>query len=296
MGQMILIYRSILNFGDVLSGVLIQELSGCEVQSYKRSATIKKRVELMFKPSVSAIEDCLEQKDCSTTRGSVVGLGSIMSMGNKDSCYWGAGFLNYGDKFRGGCVHAVRGRLSNEKLKRDGFQECDVWGDPTLLLPLWINNKEDQIYKIGIIPHWTEVDYFVHKYGLEYKIIDVRTPDVERVIKEIRQCDHILSSSLKGLIVAHAYNIPALWIKKGYIGTDDFKFHDYFSSVAIPFYTGFSNIGDVLVTEESWKALFEEHINKSRINNSLRELQYQLMQVVPFKLKEKYEKIKKELE
>lgn len=296
MNEMILIYRNILNFGDALSSVLIQELSGCEIQSYKRTVTIKKKVELLFKPTISAVSDFLEHKDCSVTRNSVVGLGSIMSMGYKDSCYWGAGFLNYGDKFRGGCVHAVRGRLSNEKLKRDGFDECQVWGDPTLLLPLWINNEEDQIYKIGIIPHWTEIDYFIHKYGSEYKIIDLRTADVERVIKEIRQCAYILSSSLKGLIVAHAYEIPALWIKKGYIGTDDFKFHDYFSSVSIPIYAGFSNIGDVLATEESWKALFVEHVNKSRINNSLRELQCQLIQVVPFKLKEKYEKIKVELE
>ena len=47
----------------------------------------------------------------------------------------------------------------------------------------------------------------------------------------------IFSTSLHGLIISHAYGIPAIWIKAGNIGTDGFKFKDYFSSVNIPYYS-----------------------------------------------------------
>jgi hypothetical protein len=55
---------------------------------------------------------------------------------------------------------------------------------------------------------------------------------VEKVVADITSCDCIFSSSLHGLIVAHAYGIPAVWIRPGGpIMGDDVKFHDYFASV-----------------------------------------------------------------
>ena len=52
------------------------------------------------------------------------------------------------------------------------------------------------------------------------------------VIDQICSCEIIASSSLHGLIVSDAYNIPNCWITlSGKISGGLFKFYDYFSSV-----------------------------------------------------------------
>lgn len=68
--------------------------------------------------------------------------------------------------------------------------------------------------KVGIVPHFVDYAFFFDNYADKYNIIDVRTNDVEGVIDQINESEYILSSSLHGIIIAHAYGIPALWIKK----------------------------------------------------------------------------------
>src|SRR5690606_26837914 len=176
----------------------------------------------------------------------------------------------------------------DEKLRKEGFPGTNIYGDPALLLPLWLNPQVEKLHKLGIIPHWKETDYFIENYGSKYHIIDLRTRDIEKVVNEICACEYVLSTSLHGIIVAQAYRIPALWIKKGYIDTDGFKFHDYFSSVEIPFYDGFENLEQILHEENYWKQLFQDNMDKAHINNSLEDIQSNLLKVVPFLLTEKY--------
>lgn len=122
----------------------------------------------------------------------------------------------------------------------------------------------------------------------EYKIIDLTTNDVEGIITEICSCKKILSTSLHGIIVAQAYNIPALWIKKNDIGTDGFKFYDYFSSVGITQYEGFSNIDEILKSPNSINTLFDENKNLAKIQVSLINLQRNLIKVAPFNILDKF--------
>ena len=124
-----------------------------------------------------------------------------------------------------------------------------------------------------------------------HKIIDSRTRNIEHIIDEINKCERILSSSLHGIIVAHAYNIPALWIKKGDIGSlNGFKFKDYFSSVNIPFYDGFE-CSDEIFDDERLLELFYSNRDKISINCSLQQIQNNLLKSAPFNLKEKYSKL-----
>ncbi len=55
------------------------------------------------------------------------------------------------------------------------------------------------------------------------------------IIDKINQCENIMSSSLHGLILADAYQIPSLRFrfKKNDIVGGDFKFDDYYSGVGI---------------------------------------------------------------
>lgn len=276
------------NFGDALSPRLIQELSGIKtVLKHPRPSLLKNLRMLVGSivrgnfSEISKIELPWQQ--------TVVAIGSIISWSNKKSKVWGPGFMYSDEKFHGGKIYAVRGKLTNQRLKKLGHKGTSCFGDPALLLPLWLPPAKQKRYKLGIIPHWSETAFFQDKYGDRYKVIDLGSTNIEHIIDEITACDYVLSTSLHGVIVPHAYDIPALWIKKGYIFTDGFKFEDYFSSVDIPSYKGFENIDEILQDENSWTQLMRNNQDKRLINNSLREIQLNLLKVAPFSLKDKYQ-------
>jgi len=286
MKKIYLVYFNSSNYGDAVSPLLIEELSGIPVRhkdtTLSRMQKIKTLVKDLLKFSFTATRSILAKEN-------LLAIGSIIVWSNRNSIVWGAGFMNSTDCFKGGEVLAVRGKLTNDKLKKQGFIGTTVYGDPALLLPLWIQASSMKKYKLGIIPHWKEVDYFKENYGDRYHIIDLRTRAVEEVTLEIASCEYVLSTSLHGIIVAQAYNVPALWIKHGYIETDGFKFYDYFSSVDIPFYDGFEDIGDILKSERNWNELFAQHMNKSIIKASLSSLQLKLLKAFPYPLRKKYQ-------
>ncbi|SDL39766.1 polysaccharide pyruvyl transferase family protein [Pedobacter antarcticus] len=285
-----LIYWDSDNFGDALNPLLIEELSGLKVQYKNIQLSLNERIRILFK-SIISLRPSVLAPIIFPWQKTFVGVGSVMSWAKADSLIWGAGFMNNSDSFRGGETFAVRGKLTDEKLRSAGFSGSKVYGDPALLLPLWLNPNIKKQHKLGIIPHWKEVDFFIENYGDRYQIIDLRTRDIEKVINEISACEFVLSTSLHGIIVAQAYNVPALWIEKGHIDTDGFKFHDYFSSVNIPFYDGFKDFDCILKNDQTWMQLFEQNRDKANINTSLDEIQSELLRSAPFPLKEKYRMI-----
>lgn len=213
-------------------------------------------------------------------------VGSIMDYSNYKTICWGTGFREPHSKLRGGKVIAVRGKFSRDLLPN----KKDIpLGDPALLLPLIYTPKaKDSKRLIKIVPHFEDYNDIYNLYKNKYNIIDIRTTNVESFIDEVISSKYILSTSLHGLIIAHAYGIPALWIKKGPIGSSEFKFLDYFSSVNIPLYEGFTNIEEILLNDESIEHLFQQNINKSQINASLYNIQQNLLRTAPFKLKSEY--------
>ena len=145
-------------------------------------------------------------------------------------------------------------------------------------------------YECGIIPHvreFEDVSKLCEKYN-HCHIIDLRTDKVEHVIREIIKCKYVLSSSLHGLIVAHAYGIPALFFQYTHKGEGLFKYNDYFSSVQIKEY--FPEI-----FSEGTKLSLKSIENRFRINGSIclpnrdvLEMQRQLISAAPFPLYEKF--------
>lgn len=63
------------------------------------------------------------------------------------------------------------------------------------------------------------------------KLIWLRNDDVDQTIRSILGCKRILTSSLHGLILADAYNIPSAWMETDTPKGLDFKYFDYFLSV-----------------------------------------------------------------
>src|SRR5690606_32251797 len=282
------------NFGDALNPLLIQELSGEAVQFKDVTLSRTDRVKLLVK-SLFTFNFKKAKTIIFPWNSTMTAIGSILSWAKKRSVIWGSGFMNEFDEFAGGTTYAVRGKLTDRKLQQAGFSGCSVYGDPALLLPLWIKPSLEKNIKLGVIPHWKEVDYFKNNFGDDYVIIDLRTRDIYKVIEQITSCEKILSTSLHGLIVGHAYGIPSLWIKHGHIDTDGFKFHDYFSSVDIPSYSGFEDVSRILKVPSVLDSLFVDHADKANINNSLSQIQTDLLNYTPFSLKDKYKKLSKML-
>ena len=124
---------------------------------------------------------------------------------------WGTGIRTQNDKLKRhklSKICAVRGPKTAAYLKKYGYKVPNIYGDPALLLPKFyepviISDYKD---KIGIVAHLTNV----HKYNnLSSDMILINpTWQWQTVVNHIVSCKLILSSSLHGLIVADAYNVP----------------------------------------------------------------------------------------
>lgn len=272
------------NFGDALSPFIVRYFSKKEVIFKDTYCGLLSFVRQFVKSLIDFDFTRLKSIQYPFER-TLVAIGSMIRYGNPNSVIWGAGFMNQDEPFYGGKVYAVRGKYTQMKIIDMGYKSTDVLGDPALLLPLILPPASNKNFDIGIIPHFSETDYFNKTFGDKYKIIDLGTRDIEGVVNEITSCNYILSTSLHGIIVAHAYGIPALWIKKGYIATDGIKFLDYFSSVNIPEYEGFTDINKILSSVSSIKALFSKYAEFMLPHRSVHHIQQDLLNSAPFIIK-----------
>ena len=112
------------------------------------------------------------------------------------------------------------------------------YGDPGLLLPLYFRPKVAKTVPLGIVPHVSHFGVVKKQYQNQeaegrVKVIDLRTKDVEAIVRQLMACEKIVSSSLHGLIVSDAYGIPNKWVQfnKNGVRGDNIKYYDYFASV-----------------------------------------------------------------
>ena len=171
----------------------------------------------------------------------IMAIGSIIeSLCQSNSLIWGSGAMNGQDALRSKpkTVLAVRGPLTRDLLLSKGIDCPQVYGDPALLLALYYHPKVKKKYKIGIIPHYVDlqnrlVKSFVNDND-DVLLINMKNyGNWLEIPDKINECELILSSSLHGLIISDSYNIPNVWVSfsDGLIGGGKFKFLDYFASV-----------------------------------------------------------------
>jgi glycosyltransferase involved in cell wall biosynthesis len=168
----------------------------------------------------------------------IFGSGSIMNLckGWKNVVIWGSGIIDSNDTFDNpNQVLCVRGPFTRKRFLELGYNCPEKFGDIGLLLPRFYDYKIPQKYEIGVIPHFTDYENCKRIFANlpNVNVIDVCN-EVEKVIDEIRKCKLIVSSSLHGIIVSHAYNIKSCWIKfSNFLVGDDIKFLDYFHSIGL---------------------------------------------------------------
>ena len=170
----------------------------------------------------------------------LLAIGSIIEhFSSRHAIIWGSGAIRGDIKIREhpGNVLAVRGKLTKQYLESQGVECPNVFGDPALLTPLIFNPQIEKKYEVGFIPHFIDYDLpHVKKFREEHpEILFIKFQDYgtwQDVISQICSCKRIVSSSLHGLILSDAYNIPNVWVRfsNNIIG-GEFKYRDYFSGV-----------------------------------------------------------------
>lgn len=201
------------NFGDQLNPYLVKKMWG--FNSFK----IK--------------EGCKEPH--------VMMIGSILNEANPQTLVLGSGFVGENRFFDGvPRIITVRGRKTLQMVSDVGIETENIGlGDPAILVPNYFSPSSDlKKYTIGIIPHIIDMDLaqkiFDRKRGV--RMIDLRLNgesfnEMESIINQICSCQCIISSSLHGLIIAHAYGIPGIWCEfSDMVIGEGFKFKDYMSA------------------------------------------------------------------
>lgn len=240
------------NFGDQLNPYLIGKLTKKEIVQIKQIPLYSNRKVL-------------------------VAIGSVISRANKNCVVWGSGIIDSKANIKNPQFIAVRGPRTQKRITELGFYPPKTLGDPAILLPKIYYPKIKKKYKMGIVPHFE--DYYDFKkldLGEETLLIDL-TLDIEKVVKDILMCEKIISSSLHGIIVANAYNIPSVWaIFSNKIYGDNVKYYDYFESVNL------FNIKPLNILPSELKATIGENsINYFNIETAhLNKMQDELLRIL----------------
>ena len=177
------------------------------------------------------------QEVAAPNEANILCIGSIAQRARSKTIILGSGIIRGKIKLKKDCEwRLVRGPRTRAAVIANGGQCTERYGDPALLLPLICEPAEKKEYKIGYIPHYSEIRLFKKKYNQLIKdrnnlLINVKNNNPLKVAKAITKCEYIVSSSLHGIIAAHAYGIPAAWFDLGEIDGDGTKFHDYYESV-----------------------------------------------------------------
>lgn len=217
-------------------------------------------------------------------------VGSILDYANQKCLVWGSGFREYDSKTNCKQIYAVRGYLTLQRLNLENKQIAI--GDPAILLPyIYQPDKGEDSKRLSIIPHYKDYDRICMLNNGNHNIIKIMTNDVEEFINQIVSSKFVLSTSLHGVIIAHAYHVPALWFKCGYVGSSDFKYYDYFSSVGIENYPDLKAEEVVRYTDDEISNLFELYSKQSLPQIDVEELRVRLLASAPFELKDMLKKI-----
>lgn len=164
------------------------------------------------------------------SQAEAISTGSIIKYARKGMQVMGSGAMRQSDRLDPQATYVwVRGPLTAEIVRRDGGECPDQYGDPAMVLPRIFPRTVQPTVECGWFLHYVDMD---KAKGFPY-VINPLDP-VETVLKRLWACKRIVSSSLHGIIAAHAYGIPAAWIKASdRLTGDDTKFHDHARAVGL---------------------------------------------------------------
>lgn len=194
------------NFGDALSKSIVEKMAGRPVATVTEMTPGKRKL---------------------------LCVGSIVNYAEEGDILWGTGvngkYLDPASyRFNTLDIRAVRGPLSRQFLMSIGVFCPEVYGDPTLLLPLLFPEFKKEVhpaFDYVVIPHFSDESLFHHLPHM----VSVKD-DWKSVVEKILNSKFVISSALSGIIVAEAFGIPArLILPPNDNNTENiFKYQDYY--------------------------------------------------------------------
>lgn len=193
------------NFGDALSEVLVARMTGHPVSIVDKPFSNQKKL---------------------------LGMGSILNYAQDHDVIWGTGINGkaplHSYHFTTLDVRAVRGPLTRKFLLERGIPCPEVYGDPTLLLPICFPEFQKQVNPSRdyiIIPHFSDESLFLD----DPHLVSVKE-NWDEVINKILDSKFVISSALSGVIVAEAFGIPArlLIVDNAHNTENLMKYEDYY--------------------------------------------------------------------
>lgn len=176
---------------------------------------------------------------CQQKDSEIVMAGTILQWlpKNYEGIVFGTGCDDLKIDLRHAKILGVRGKLTKNNLPKN-IQNSVFLGDPGLIMNTVFPKSLKKKYKLGIVPHFVDEDcevinIWIKKFKEPVVVINVLR-DAKTVIQEIKQCEYIVSSSLHGLIIADAFDIPNVrFVNRKTMPTYfyDYKFDDYYSSL-----------------------------------------------------------------
>lgn len=167
-------------------------------------------------------------------------IGSLMLWCDRDTVVCGSGMISPEIKpmEMPRKIIAVRGPRTRAELLKLGADVPERYGDAGLLAAEFATPGVAQTHDYGVILHHSEQSWY-RNFGRGWLrkrddtlYIEIRQ-DAVSVFDAIQRCGTIFSSSLHGLIFAHALGKPATWVKCTELVGDTFKFYDYFDSIGV---------------------------------------------------------------
>ncbi len=180
-------------------------------------------------------------------------------------------------------VRAVRGYNTLERLKQYKnvkIAENVAIGDLGLLAPyIYIDvSSVKKKYKLGIIPHYVDKNNpLLEKINVNNSIVLDITSQPSVLIKQIAECENIISSAMHGLIVADALGIPNIrMILSDKITGGDYKYDDYYSAFGIRQHNRI-NLNTSSFTEKDLEKMISTYQVK---NEDVKKIQTNLLNII----------------
>jgi hypothetical protein len=148
---------------------------------------------------------------------------------------WGTGFIAGGDVVKSTFLscRALRGRFTQGRIS--GAGEELALGDPGLLVPrLFSPEPTGTGGGVLVAPHLKDrgawADAVMQNDGLKASRISL-SDDAMEIIGRIASADLVVTSAMHPLIVALAFDRPAIWVAadKFEVQGGSYKFHDFYS-------------------------------------------------------------------
>ncbi|MDT0635011.1 polysaccharide pyruvyl transferase family protein [Spectribacter hydrogenooxidans] len=218
----------------------------------------------------------------SSVGDALVGVGSILhDLRYPGAVVWGSGFGKLAVKqFKLPPpieVLALRGELSLSIARDAGWPNADTLGDPGLLASRLMPRQKIK-RKYIIVPHHSHHDVFLRALPEEVCNITSAKQSPAAVLGAISESEVVVSSSLHGVIVAHSYAKPWVWvnIKEHPLYGGEFKFRDFFSGMSL------TDVAEVSISEYEIRSMLVSVIRDAffPLGRSVTECQESLINVL----------------